>query len=108
MENTEIINELANAISQMVNRKVEEKTLTFDSEIFMKQLQNCEFDNDSVCDVLSTIKKNYEHLFVEVATDWAYCNNFVECDAVDEGWVFDNLPNHVCREIAVRYINDNL
>lgn len=108
MENTEIINELANAISQMVNRKVEEKTLTFDSESFMKQLKNCEFDTEFVCDVLSLIKTNYEHVFIEVASDWALCNDYVERDAIDDYWVYEHLSNQECREIAVRYIADNL
>lgn len=111
MENTEIINELANAIAQIVDKKVEEKTSNngeFDKDGFLEKIRNTEFDSSFVYDLFEAIRFGYTDVVDNSFNDIAEEKGYVNKDDIDANWCTDELDNSELRDIALNYINDNL
>ena len=111
MENTEIINELANAIAQIVDKKVEEKTSNngeFDKDDFLEKIRNTEFDSSFVYDLFEAISFGYTDVVDNSFKNYADENGYVDKDDIDANWCTDELDNSELRDIALNYINDNL
>ena len=111
MENTEIINELANAIAQIVDKKVEEKTSNngeFDKDGFLEKIRNTEFDSSFVYDLFEAIRFGYTDVVDNSFNDYAEEKGYVNKDDIDASWCRDELDNSELRDIALDYINDNL
>lgn len=108
MENTEIINELANAIAQIVDKKVEEKTTAFDKDDFLEKIRNTEFDSSFVYDLFEAISFGYTDVVDNSFNDYAEEKGYVNKDDINADWCQDELDNSELRDIALNYINDNL
>lgn len=73
-------------------------------------IANDDLSHDDVSDLLETINNadryvdEVEYLIRNAADDYG----FVDKEDVDEDWIFDNVSDSTIRDIAKRYVDENL
>jgi hypothetical protein len=112
MENNEILAELAMSIGQIVDKKVAEKkpTLVDAYKMVLEAINNGDLATDEVADLLEAInnESTYDEKVGDLVRNEADNYDFVYRDDVDEDWIFDNVSDTTIRDVALRYVNDNL
>lgn len=70
-------------------------------------IETGEMSIEDVGDLLEVIvnQGNYDKKVCDLVKD-EY--DLINEDDVDEEWIFENVPNSTIRDVAVRYVNDNL
>lgn len=118
MENNEILNELAMAMGNIIENKVAEKTKCLEEKsnsqvgvaTIIKKIKNRDFDDNDIRTILSEICGNYIEEMEQAVKSFVDANwpDVVKVEDIDEYWIFDNLNYSVIRDVARRYVNENL
>lgn len=74
-------------------------------------IEDCEMYSEDIADILDAIgsESKYDDEvedFVRKQAD--YFDVLVDKDDVDEEWIFDNVDGSIIRDVAVRYVDENL
>ena len=73
-------------------------------------IANDDLSHDEVSDLLETINNEakYDEEVAELIRNEAENYGFVDRNYVDEDWIFENVSDNTIRDVALRYVNDNL
>ncbi len=71
---------------------------------------NNDLSNEEVSDLLEAInhEAKYNDEVADLVRNEAENYGFVDKDDVDEDWIYDNISNSTIRDVAVRYVDENL
>lgn len=74
-------------------------------------IEDGEMYSEDIADILDAIGSESKYddeveSFVRKQAD--YLDDFVDKDDVDEDWIFDNVDSSTIRDVAVRYVDENL
>ena len=75
-----------------------------------KSIEDGEMYPDDVADILDAIgnESKYDDEVEDFVRREAENLDLVDKDDIDEDWIFDNVDSSTIRDVAVRYVNDNL
>lgn len=95
------------------DNKEEDDSCRLDSALktVKDSIEDGEMCSEDIADILDAIgsESKYDDEvedFVRKQAD--YFDDLVDKDDVDEDWIFDNVDSSTIRDVAVRYVNDNL
>jgi hypothetical protein len=73
-------------------------------------IENGDLATDKVADLLEAIDNadKYDDEIGDLVRNEADNYDLVDKDTVDEEWIFDNVSDSTIRDVALRYVNDNL
>ena len=73
-------------------------------------IENGDLDTDEVSDLLEAInnESTYDEEVGDLVRNEADNYGLVDKDDVDEEWIFENVSDTTIRDVALRYVNDNL
>lgn len=76
-----------------------------------KSIEKGEMYSEGIADILDAIgsEPKYDDEVEDFLRKQAdYFEILVDIDDMDEEWIFDNVDSSIIRDVAVRYVNDNL
>ena len=75
-----------------------------------KSIEDGEMYSEDVADILDAIgnESKYDDEVADFGRRVAENLNLVDKDDMDEDWIFDNLDNSTIRDVAIRYVDENL
>jgi hypothetical protein len=73
-------------------------------------IENGDLATDEVADLLEAInnESTYDEEVGDLVRNEADNYDLVDKDDVDEEWIFENVSDTTIRDVALRYVNDNL
>lgn len=73
-------------------------------------IEDGEMYSEDVADILDAIgnERKYDDEVEDFVRREAENLDLVDKDDIDEDWIFDNVDSSTIRDVAVRYVNDNL
>ena len=73
-------------------------------------IENGDLATDEVADLLEAInnESTYDEEVGDLVRNEADNYDLVDKDNVDEEWIFENVSDTTIRDVALRYVNDNL
>lgn len=73
-------------------------------------IENGDLATDEVADLLEAInnESTYDEEVGDLVRNEADNYDLVDKDTVDEEWIFENVSDTTIRDVALRYVNDNL
>lgn len=73
-------------------------------------ITNNDLSHEEVSDLLEAINNEarYDDEVADFVRNEAENYDYVDKDDVDEEWIFENVSDSTIRDVAVRYVNDNL
>ena len=73
-------------------------------------IENGDLATDEVADLLEAInnESTYGEEVGDLVRNEAVNYDLVDKDDVDEDWIFENVDSNTIRDVALRYVNDNL
>lgn len=73
-------------------------------------IENGDLATDEVSDLLEAInnESTYDEEVGDLVRNEADNYGFTDKDDVDEEWIFENVSDTIIRDVALRYVNDNL
>ena len=73
-------------------------------------IENGDLATDEVSDLLEAInnESTYDEEVGDLVRNEADNYGLVDKDTVDEEWIFENVSDTTIRDVALRYVNDNL
>lgn len=94
------------------DNKAEDDSCRLDSALdtVKKSIEDGEMYSEDVADILDAIgnESKYDDEVEDFVRREAENLDLVDKDDIDEDWIFDNVDNSTIRDVAVRYVNDNL
>lgn len=115
MENNEILNELAQAMGNIIENKVAERTKELEEnnsvvETFLKEINEGKVDWQDIEQVLCAIRDNYESAMEDAAKSFVddNCSEYIKADDIDQDWIEDNVGSDIIRDVAKKYVEENL
>lgn len=95
------------------DNKAEDDSCRLDSALktVKDSIENGEMYSEDVADILDAIGSETKYNdevedFVRKQAD--YFDDLVDKDDIDEEWIFDNVDSSIIRDVAVRYVEENL
>lgn len=75
-----------------------------------ESIENGDLATDEVADLLEAInnESTYDDEVADLVRNEADNYDLVDKDDVDEEWIFVNVDSNTIRDVALRYVNDNL
>jgi hypothetical protein len=75
-----------------------------------ESIENGDLATDEVADLLEAInnESTYDEEVGDLVRNEADNYDLVDKDDVDEEWIFENVSDTTIRDVALRYVNDNL
>jgi hypothetical protein len=75
-----------------------------------ESIENGDLATDEVSDLLEAInnESTYDEEVGDLVRNEADNYGLVDKDDVDEEWIFENVSDTTIRDVALRYVNDNL
>ena len=75
-----------------------------------KSIEKGEMYSEDVADILDAIgsETKYDDEVEDFLRKQAENLNLVDKDDIDEEWIFDNVDSSIIRDVAVRYVEENL
>lgn len=73
-------------------------------------IEDGEMYSEDIADILEAIgnESKYDDEVEDFVRREAENLDLVDKDDIDEDWIFDNVDSSTIRDVAVRYVNDNL
>lgn len=94
------------------DNKAEDESCQSDNalETVKDAITNNDLSNEEVSDLLEAINiaDKYDDEIGDLVRNEAENYGFVDKDDVDDNWIYDNISDSTIRDVAVRYVNDNL
>lgn len=94
------------------DNKAEDDSCRLDSALdtVKKSIEDGEMYSEDVADILDAIGNEikYDDEVADFVREQAKYFDLVDKDDMDEDWIFDNVDSSTIRDVAVRYVNDNL
>lgn len=95
------------------DNKAEDESCRLDSALntVKKSIEDGEMYSDDVADILDAIgsETKYDDEVEDFLRKQAdYFEILVDIDDMDEEWIFDNVDSSIIRDVAVRYVEENL
>ena len=94
------------------DNKAEDDSCRLDSALdtVKKSIEDGEMYSEDVADILDAIgnESKYDDEVEDFVRRESENLDLVDKDDIDEDWIFDNVDNSTIRDVAVRYVNDNL
>ena len=96
----------------VLDNKAEDDSCRLDSALdtVKKSIEAGEMYSDDVADILDAIgsESKYDDEVEDFVRREAENLDLVDKDDIDEDWIFDNVDNPTIRDVAVRYVDENL
>lgn len=95
------------------DNKAEDDSCRLDSALdtVKKSIEDGEMYSEDIADILDAIgnERRYNDKVEDFVREQAdYFDGLVDKDDIDEDWIFDNVSGSIIRDVAIRYVNDNL
>ena len=94
------------------DNKAEDDSCRLDSALdtVKKSIEDGEMYSEDIADILDAIgnESKYNDEVEDFVRREAENLSLVDKDDIDEDWIFDNVDSSTIRDVAVRYVNDNL
>lgn len=94
------------------DNKAEDDSCRLDSALdtVKKSIEDGEMYSEDIADILDAIgnESKYDDEVEDFVRREAENLDLVDKDDIDEDWIFDNVDSSTIRDVAVRYVNDNL
>ena len=96
----------------VLDNKAEDDSCRLDSALdtVKKSIEAGEMYSDDVADILDAIgnESKYDDEVADFGRRVTENLNLVDKDDIDEDWIFDNVDGSTIRDVAVRYVDENL
>lgn len=94
------------------DNKAEDDSCRLDSALdtVKKSIEDGEMYSEDIADILDAIgnESKYDDEVEDFVRREAENLDLVDKDDIDEDWIFDNVDNPTIRDVAVRYVDENL
>lgn len=94
------------------DNKAEDDSCRLDNALdtVKKSIEDGEMYSEDVADILDAIgnESKYDDEVEDFVRREAENLDLVDKDDINEDWIFDNVDSSTIRDVAVRYVNDNL
>ena len=100
------------ADERLLKGKAEDDSCQSDNalETVKEAITNNDLSNEDVSDLLDAINNEvkYGDEVADFVRNEAVNYDYVDKDDVDEEWIFENVDNSTIRDVAKRYVDENL
>ncbi len=94
------------------DNKAEDDSCRLDNALdtVKKSIEDGEMYSDDVADILDAIgnERKYDDEVEDFVRRDAENLDLVDKDDIDEAWIFDNVDSSTIRDVAIRYVDENL
>lgn len=79
-------------------------------EKIIDAIENESFECSEIERILFAIREAYESEMEDASKSYVddNCSDYIKADDIDEDYIFDNVDSNVIRDVAKRYVDENL